>query len=89
MPGRMEAEYGSWAPACGSAWQHRGATSRLADPGDSMPDWADLHCNEVIQLVPPVRGGGQAEPAPRWELLYGILEGGGWHWGCPAFDGQG
>src|SRR5262249_59924993 len=35
--------------------------------------------DEVVELVAPVRGGGQAEPAPYRDLLDGILEGGSWH----------
>jgi hypothetical protein len=44
-----------------------------------MPDWADVHSDEVVELVAPVRGGGQAEPAPDRDLPDGIREGGGWH----------
>jgi hypothetical protein len=44
-----------------------------------MPDRADVHGDEVIELVAPVRGGGQAEPAPDRDLPDGILEGRGWH----------
>ena len=44
-----------------------------------MPDRTDLHGDEVVELVAPVRGGGQAKPAPDRDLLDGVLEGGRWH----------
>jgi hypothetical protein len=44
-----------------------------------MPDRAHLHSDGVVELVVPIRGGGQAEPAPYRDLLNGILERGGWH----------
>jgi hypothetical protein len=33
--------------------------------------------DEVVELVSPVRGGGQAEPAARRDLPHGVLEGRG------------
>jgi len=75
----MEAEHGRWAPGRGSAGQHGSAVGELAWAGDGVPDRADVHGDEVVELVAPVRGGGQAEPAPDRDLPDGILEGGGWH----------
>ena len=42
--------------------------------GDGVPDRAELQRDQVIELVTAVRGGGQAEPAPGWDLLDGVLE---------------
>ena len=39
-----------------------------------MPDRADVHGDEGVELVAPVRGGGQAEPAPDRDLPDSILE---------------
>jgi len=39
-----------------------------------MPNWADLHADQVIELVPAVRGGGQPEPPPRADLPDRVLE---------------
>ena len=44
-----------------------------------MPAGTDLHGDEVVELVSPVRGGGQAKPAPDRDLLDGVREGGSWH----------
>ena len=43
------------------------------------PAGTDLHGDEVVELVSPVRGGGQAKPAPDRDLLDGVREGGNWH----------
>jgi hypothetical protein len=40
-----------------------------------MPDRADLHGDQVIELVAPVWGGGQAEPAVCWDLFDRVLKG--------------
>src|SRR5580658_5340983 len=42
-----------------------------------MADRADLHADEVVELVTPVGGGGQPEPAPGGDLPDGVLERGG------------
>ena len=43
--------------------------------GDGVPGLPDLPGDEVVELVAPVRGGRQAEPAAGRDLLDGILEG--------------
>ena len=42
-----------------------------------MPDRPGLHGDEVVELVAPVRRGGQPEPAARRDLLDRVLERGG------------
>ena len=42
--------------------------------GDGVPDGADLQGDQVVELVTAVRGGGQAEPATRRDLLHRLLE---------------
>ena len=42
-----------------------------------MPDRSHLHGNQVVELVAPVRGGGQPEPAPCRDLLDRMDERGG------------
>jgi hypothetical protein len=44
-----------------------------------VPDRPDLHGDQVVELVAPVRGGGQPEPAARRDLLDRVLEGCGWN----------
>jgi len=56
--GRVKMEHGDWSPARGSAGQHGNAVIGRAEAGDGMPDRSDLHGDEVIELVSPVRGGG-------------------------------
>lgn len=46
--------------------------------GDGVPDGADLQGDEVVKLVAPVGGGGQAEPAAGRDLLCRVLEDRGW-----------
>jgi hypothetical protein len=53
-----------------------------------MPDRADMHGDEVVEFVPPVRGGGEAQPAPCGDLPDGILEGSGWHMMALVRDDQ-
>ncbi len=50
--------------------------ARAADcrEGHGVPDRADLQRDEVVELVAPVRGGGQAEPAARRDLPDDLLE---------------
>jgi hypothetical protein len=42
--------------------------------GDGVPDRADLEVGQVVELVAPVGGGGQAEPAAGGDLLDRVLE---------------
>ena len=42
-----------------------------------MADWADLHADEVVELVAPEGGSGQPEPPPGGDLPDGVLERGG------------
>ncbi len=42
-----------------------------------MADRADLHADQVVELVAAVRGGGQPEPSPGSDLAGGVLERGG------------
>ena len=42
-----------------------------------VADRADLHADEVVELVAPVGGGGQPEPPPGGDLPDGVLERGG------------
>jgi hypothetical protein len=79
VPGRVEVEYESRAFAWVSAGQRRDAIGGPSGTGDGMPDLTDLHGDEVVELVAPVRGGGQSKPAPDRDLLDGVLEGGRWH----------
>jgi hypothetical protein len=61
----------------GAAGQHVRAVGGLPGQGDGVADRADLHGDEVVELVAPVGGGGQAEPPPRSYLPDGVLERGG------------
>jgi hypothetical protein len=61
----------------GAAGQHVRAVGGLPGHGDGVADRADLHGDEVVELVAPVGGGGQAEPPPRSYLPDGVLERGG------------
>src|SRR5262245_17515738 len=67
------------ASAGSGAGQHRAAVGGFTVAGNGMPDRADVHGDEVVELVAPVRGGGQAEPAPCRDLPDGVLEGCGWY----------
>jgi hypothetical protein len=42
--------------------------------GDGVPDAADLQGDEVVELVAPVGGCGQAEPSAGRDLLDRVLE---------------
>jgi hypothetical protein len=42
--------------------------------GDGVPDRAEVQGDQVVELVPAVRSGGQPEPAPRRDLLDRVLE---------------
>lgn len=61
-----------------------------------MPGGADLEGDQVIKLVTPVGGGGQAQPAPCRDLLDGVLERGRWyvvafvgdHQPVPTYEGR-
>ena len=73
----MEVEHWRWPPAGGAAGQHVHAVGGLPGGGDGVPDRADLHADQVIELVAPVGGGGQPEPSPRRDLPDRVLERGG------------
>lgn len=79
VPGRVKVEHRDWACARNAVQQRGNAVGGLAEAGDGMPDWAYLHGDEVIELVAPVRGSGQAEPAQYRDLLDRILKGGRWY----------
>jgi hypothetical protein len=61
----------------GAAGQHVRAVGGLAGHGDGVADRADLHGDEVVELVAPVRSGGQPEPPPGADLPDCVLERGG------------
>jgi hypothetical protein len=42
-----------------------------------VPDWSQLHGDQVVELVAAVRSGGQPEPAPGRDLLDRVPERGG------------
>src|SRR5215212_6070580 len=58
-----------------------GAAAQSADArlGDGVADRAELQGDEVVELVAPVRRGGQPEPAAGRDLPDSLLEGGGGH----------
>jgi len=58
----------------GAAGKHRHASGGLAGTRDGVPDLPDLHGDQVVELVAPVRRGGQPEPAARRDLLDRVLE---------------
>ena len=80
-PGGVYAEDRRWAGVCAGWWQvklrraiaiwRRGVAGGI---GDGVPDGADLQSDQVIKLVAPVGGGGQAEPAAGGDLLDRVLE---------------
>ena len=43
------------------------------DGGVAMADRAELQSDEIVELVAPVRGRGQAEPAPCRDLAHGSI----------------
>jgi hypothetical protein len=74
--GRVEVQHWRWSSAGGAARQHVHAVG-LPGRGDGVPDRADLHADQVVELVAPVGGGGQPEPPPGGDLPDGVLERGG------------
>ena len=74
----VEVEHWRWPPAGGAARQHVQVAGGLPGCGDGVPDRADVHADQVIELVPAVRSGRQAQPAPGGDLPDGVLERGGW-----------
>jgi hypothetical protein len=42
-----------------------------------VADLADLHADQVVELVSPVGGGGQPKPSPGSDLAGRVLERGG------------
>jgi hypothetical protein len=60
----------AWASARCAARQRRYPGGRLAGTGDGVPDRPGLHGDQVVELVAPVRRGGQPEPAARRDLRH-------------------
>ena len=75
--GRVEVKDRRGPSAGRAAGQHVRAVGGLPGRGDSVPDRADLHADQVVELVAPVGGGGQPEPPPGGDLPDGVLERGG------------
>ena len=50
----MEVEHRRWPPAGGAAGQHVQAVGGLPGCGDGVPNRADLHADQVVELVSPV-----------------------------------
>jgi len=68
-------------PGCSDAGQGEFLATQvcgaLARQADRVPDLSDLPGDEVVELVSPVRGGGQPKPSASGDLPHGVLEGRG------------
>jgi len=74
MDSGVDVEHWRGPSARGTAGQHVDAGDDLRGHGEGVPNRADLHADEVIELVPPVRGGSQSKPPPCADLPDRVLE---------------
>ena len=77
VAGRVDVQHWRGPPAGCAAGQHAWSVGGLPGDGDGVADWADLHADEVVELVAPVGGGGQPEPPPGGDLPDSVFERGG------------
>jgi hypothetical protein len=62
--GRVDVQHRRWAFAWCASGQHVRGSGGLPRDGDGVADRGALHTDQVVELVAPVRGSGQPEPAP-------------------------
>ena len=75
--GRVDVQHRRGASAWCAAGQHVRSSGGLPGDGDGVADRADLHADQVVELVAAVGGGGQPEPSPGSDLAGRVLERGG------------
>ncbi len=75
----MQVQHRSWPATRRAARQRRYPGRGLAGTCDGVPDRPGLHGDQVVELVAPVRRGGQPEPAACRDLLDRVLERGSWN----------